>query len=71
MASRKLLAPDRLPDKGIKLGNDQRKTLEAVGRFPKRVPITERTHAYVEDEIDAYLESCITARDNARGAKRC
>ena len=55
MAARTLLSPDRLPDKGITLGNDQRKALEDKGRFPKRVPITDRTHAYVESEIDDWI----------------
>jgi hypothetical protein len=62
--ARRILSPDQLRDKGITLGNDQRKTLEAAGLFPKRVPITDRTHGYVEKEIDSYLESRIAARDN-------
>jgi hypothetical protein len=65
MAARKLLSPDQLPGKGIILKNDQRKNLEDLGLFPRRVPITHRTHAYVEEEIDTYLESRIGARDRA------
>jgi hypothetical protein len=65
MTTRKLLSPDQLPGKGITLKNDQRKALEAKGLFPRRVPITDRTHAYVEEEIDAYTESRIGARDRA------
>jgi hypothetical protein len=64
----RILSPDQLPDKGITLGNDQRKTLEARGQFPKRVPITQRTHGYVEQEIDDYLASRIAARDGAEAA---
>jgi hypothetical protein len=67
-AARTILSPDRLPDKGITLGNDQRKALEAKGLFPKRVPITERTHGYVEEEIDSYLESRITGECKDRSA---
>jgi predicted DNA-binding transcriptional regulator AlpA len=50
-----------LPSKGIVLRNDQRRNLEARGLFPKRVPISDRTHGYVEEEIDAFLESRISA----------
>jgi hypothetical protein len=65
MTHRKLIAPADLPKKGITLGNDQRRSLEAAGLFPRRVPITARTHAYVEDEIDALVEARIAERDNA------
>jgi predicted DNA-binding transcriptional regulator AlpA len=61
--ARRIISPEQLPEKGISLSNDQRRNLENAGRFPKRVPITERTHGYVEEEIDAYLESRIAARD--------
>lgn len=66
--SLRILSPEALPEKGITLGNDQRKTLEARGLFPKRVPITQRTHGYVEQEIDDYLASRIAARDGAEAA---
>lgn len=64
MATRRIISPEQLRDRGITLGNDQRKILEQAGQFPRRVPITERTHGYVEAEIEAYLESRIVARDN-------
>jgi predicted DNA-binding transcriptional regulator AlpA len=64
MTARHILSPDQLQAKGITLGNDQRKNLEQAGRFPRRVPITERTHGYVEEEIDSYLERRIVARDD-------
>jgi prophage regulatory protein len=66
--TRRILSPDDLRAKGITLGNDQRKTLEQAGKFPKRVPITKRTHGYLEEEIDAYLEGRIAARDIAGAA---
>ena len=65
MAARKLLSSDQLPGKGITLKNDQLKNLEGLGLFPRRVPISDRTHGYVEEEIDAYLESRISGRDEA------
>jgi prophage regulatory protein len=61
--ARQILSPDDLRAKGITLSNDQRKNLERAGLFPKRVPITARTHGYVAEEVDAYLESRIAARD--------
>jgi hypothetical protein len=61
---RRLVAPDRLhPDFGITLGDRQRKDLEAEGKFPKRVPVTERTHAYVEDELFDLISARIAQRD--------
>jgi|RhiMetdeSRZDD1v2_1073273.scaffolds.fasta_scaffold1626729_2 predicted DNA-binding transcriptional regulator AlpA len=51
--------------KGIKLGDAQRRRLEDKGLFPKRVQVSERTHAYVEQEIDQHIERCITERDSA------
>jgi predicted DNA-binding transcriptional regulator AlpA len=61
--SRRLIAPEALPNYGVPIGNKQRKRLEAAGKFPKRVPLTERRHAYVEDEILAYGEARIRLRD--------
>ena len=61
--SRKLIAPEALPSYGVLIGNKQRKRLEAQGKFPKRVPVTERTHGYIEDEIVAYGEARIRLRD--------
>jgi len=63
--SRKLLLPEALPDYGIGIGNKQRQRLEAMGRFPKRVRVTERTYGYVENEIIAYSEERIRQRDSA------
>jgi predicted DNA-binding transcriptional regulator AlpA len=63
--SRLLVAPDRLVDYGMTLGARQRRRLEQAGAFPKRVPLTDRTYAYVEDEILAYAEERIRARDHA------
>ena len=64
MASRRLIIPDRLVDYGIKLGSDQRKDLEDRELFPRRVAVTARTYAYVEDEIIDYVTGKIAARDS-------
>jgi prophage regulatory protein len=39
---------------------------EKEGTFPKRVPIGAGRYAYVEGEIDAYIEQKIAERDNGR-----
>jgi predicted DNA-binding transcriptional regulator AlpA len=61
--SRLLIASEDLqPKKGIGLKNAQRLELEAAGLFPQRVYYSERKHAYVETEIDAFVEAKIAAR---------
>jgi predicted DNA-binding transcriptional regulator AlpA len=61
--ARKLVIPERLPEYGIDLTSRQRKRLEDLGLFPRRVPISERSHAYVEEELLALTEAKIAARD--------
>jgi len=62
---RKLVPPSRLPEYGITLKSPQRKVLEDAGLFPKRVAMSERTHAYVESELVDYGDSKIAERDSA------
>ena len=66
---RRLIPSERLPDYGITLKNEARKNLEDEGKFPRRVRVTERTHAYVESELLEYGESKIAERD-AKVAER-
>jgi len=61
--ARLLVHPERLIDYGIRLSNRQRQRLEATGRFPRRVPVAGRSHAYIEEELLAYIDRCISARD--------
>lgn len=35
----------------------------AAGQFPRPVPIGERAVAWIESEIDAYIDACIANRD--------
>ena len=37
--------------------------LEAQGRFPARVKLSERTAAWVESEVSAWIEARIAERD--------
>ncbi len=39
--------------------------LEAICKFPKRVPLSERTTAWASDEIEAWVERKIAAREEA------
>jgi hypothetical protein len=61
----RLVSPDRLKSEfGIDLCNAHRKRLEAAGLFPRRVQITERSHGYIEEELQALIEARIAARDS-------
>ena len=61
----KLILPQRLEfEFGIRLGDRQRRRLEEQGLFPKRVAITGRSHAYINEELAAYVERKIAARNS-------
>jgi hypothetical protein len=62
-----LIAAERLPDFGITIQNPQRQILEAQGKFPRRVWVTDRRHAYVKGELREYCEGKIRERDAAIG----
>jgi len=52
-----------LREKGVTLGKCQIWRLEKQGRFPKRVQVSENRIAWVEREIDAWIEAKIAERD--------
>ena len=63
----RLIASEDLPTKkGITLKNAARQELEEKGLFPERVYYSERKHAYIEEEIDAYIEAKIADRALAK-----
>ena len=66
--SGRLIAPEGLPGFGITLCNRQRRRLEAAGRFPRRVALSDRTYAYLEAELLDYLGRCVRARDRGQVA---
>ncbi len=39
--------------------------LEALGHFPTRVPLSERSTAWVQDEIEKFVETRIAERKKA------
>jgi prophage regulatory protein len=61
-----LIAYDDLkPLKGIRYSRSQLWRLERDGRFPKRVRIGPQHYAWLEDEVDQFIEERIRARDEA------
>lgn len=60
----KLIPPDKLPDPpfAIPIGDRQRRRLENAGEFPRRVPTSKRSHAYVEAELVDYLKRKVAER---------
>ena len=64
MAAR-LIPYENLRLKGISYSKLHLWRMEKAGKFPKRVPIGAGRYAYVESEIDDYIEQKIAARDGA------
>ena len=62
-APRVLVLPEQLPNRGIPYSNCHRRRLEAAGRFPKRIMLSPRKHAYDEAELLAWIRERITMRD--------
>ncbi len=61
----RMLAFPELKDHGVLLGRRQVDRLEAQGKFPKRVHVSEKRVAWVEAEIDAYVKKQMAARSAA------
>lgn len=59
-----LLLFSQLKNLGVPLSRRQIGRLEAQGEFPKRVQISEWRVAWVFEEVDAWVEGKIAARDN-------
>jgi predicted DNA-binding transcriptional regulator AlpA len=64
MSSPTLILPSDLPKFGITTSDSQLRRLEKAGKFPRRVFPTERSHAYVEDEIRQHIVDRMKARDD-------
>jgi prophage regulatory protein len=47
------------------LSRSQRWRLEREGRFPARVPLSERTFGWVESEIDEWIAARVASRRRA------
>ena len=65
----RLITYQDLASKGICYSKPHLWRLEKANRFPHRVPIGAGRYAYVESEIDAYVDSMIAARDAGRAVE--
>ena len=61
--SRTLIPYDGLSAKGINLSKCQLWRLERDGKFPRRVNVSAARVAWVESEIDQYLDARFAARN--------
>ena len=60
----RMIGPQELgPLKGIHFGNVWRLALERQGRFPKRVRLGARRYAYIDAELDRWLEERAANRE--------
>ena len=62
MKSATILGFSDLRGRGIPLGRRQLDRLEAAGKFPRRVRISERRVGWLAEEIDAYMAAKIANR---------
>jgi len=60
----KLIAPERLPELGITYTDTHLRRLERASRFPRRIQLSPRRHAYSHDEVMAWIRACIAERDS-------
>ena len=64
--SMRLIAYDELKSlKGVKYSKVQLWRLERDGRFPKRVSVGPQRYAWLESELDDWIQSRIRVRDEA------
>lgn len=59
----RLLSPQDLESKGIDFSRSQLNELISIGKFPRPVKIGLRRNAWVESEIDAWIQQLIAERD--------
>jgi predicted DNA-binding transcriptional regulator AlpA len=56
------------PEKGIPWTRQYIRRLERAGRFPHHIMIGANTIAWLEDELDRFLDERTRERDEARAA---
>lgn len=59
----RLLSPEDLKARGIPFARSQRDELIKLNKFPKPVKIGLRKNAWIESEIDAWIQQRIEERD--------
>jgi prophage regulatory protein len=65
----RLLDRDELSQKGIKFSRGHLHRLIAAGVFPKPVKLGKNRNAWLENEIDAFIEAKVAERDADYGVK--
>ena len=60
----RLIDHSGLKDKGIRFSRVHVRRLEDKGRFPKHVDLGENRIAWVESEVDDWLEAKLAARND-------
>ena len=63
--AQRLIPYEALKAKGIPYSKPHLWRLERADKFPKRVPIGAGRYAYIEAEVDSWIDSRIAARDGA------
>jgi len=63
----KLIRFRELKEHGVLLGRRRIDQLEADGKFPKRVPVSDWRVAWVADEVETWVKSRIDARKSGLG----
>ncbi len=64
----KILDYDGLRSKGIKWSKPHLWRKERAGEFPKRVPLGDRSHGWLESEIDDWIVARMAQRHTGEAA---
>jgi prophage regulatory protein len=59
----RLLDYNDLQKRGVKYSRSQIRRLELAGKFPKPVRLSQVRKAWIEEDIETYLNQRIAARD--------
>ena len=63
--AQRLIAYEALKAKCIPYSKPHLWRLERANKFPRRVPIGAGRYAYIESEVDAWIDARIAERDEA------
>jgi len=61
--NKKILTFDELPEHGVNLGRKQLARLEAAGKFPQRIQVSEHRIGWLAEEIKAHVDAQIEQRN--------
>jgi prophage regulatory protein len=66
----KLLDRKALQERGIRYSPEHLWRLWTTGKFPRPMKLSRSRNAWLESEIDAWLEARVADRDAANGASK-